>query len=95
LQYEDVFDYFFNTLKMIGPHEPLTAKFDPHNRQPVVNSLFDPCSKAACLILWLFSIEPPFYKFINVSVIGFDEQVLETLGPIARALYCMVGVTET
>lgn len=38
--------------------------------------LWNPTSPACCMIIWLYSIEPPFYSYVNEAVRTDD---LETL----------------
>ena len=55
-----------------------------------------PNSKVVCLILYLYSIEPPFYKHINQACKNQDRTKLRTLGPMVRILYQILigGGTE-
>ena len=49
--------------------------------------LTNPYSKSACLILFLYSIEPPFYAYLNRAIRSHDSKEVKNLGPFASALY--------
>ena len=51
------------------------------------NGLKNPHGKAFCMILWLVSIEPPFYAAISKASKQMSIDHLEFVGPIARALF--------
>ena len=57
----------------------------------------DPNSVVVCLVLYLYSIEPPFYAYINKACKEQDKTKLKTLGPIVRVLYQILvgGGTES
>ena len=48
--------------------------------------LYNPLSKGAFLVLFLYSIEPPFYFALNHACRKRDERFLPMFGPFARAL---------
>jgi len=50
-------------------------------------NLFSPTSRASFLVLWLYSLEPPFYFHLNQACRSLDQTLLQFLGPFARALY--------
>lgn len=54
----------------------------------------DPESKTVRLILWLFTIEPSFYADLNDACINEDEEMLELLGPFARAIHLILKYVE-
>lgn len=56
--------------------------------------LWCPSSKACFLILWLYSIEPPLYSYLNKACRQMDVTMLSMLGPWARALYEIVCNAE-
>ena len=58
------------------------------------NGLCNPESTAVCLILWLYSIEPPFYAAVNEASRLNDMDVIETLGPFARVLHMIFEYVE-
>ena len=51
------------------------------------NGLKNPLGKAFCMILWLVSIEPPFYAAISKASHQLSMEHLEFIGPISRALF--------
>lgn len=57
----------------------------------------DPMSIVVCLVLYLYSIEPAFYAYINKACKEQDRTKLETLGPMARVLFQILvgGGTES
>ena len=59
--------------------------------------LRNPKSRVVCLILYLYSIEPPFYAELNSACRLLDKSKLQTLGPFARALFEILncGLTES
>ena len=51
-------------------------------------------SKVVCLILWFYSIEPPFYAVLNDACSQMDTKFIKTLGPFAQALLCILASAE-
>ena len=49
-------------------------------------NLANPYSKAVFIVLWLYSIEPPFYYFFNEASRNKDQEQLPNFGPFAAAL---------
>ena len=49
--------------------------------------LKNPKGKGFCMILWLLSIEPPFYAAVNSAIESLDKSLVKTVGPFARALH--------
>lgn len=58
------------------------------------NGLCNPDSKVVCLILWLYSVEPPFYAAINEASRTMDMDLIKMLGPFAKALYLIFEYVE-
>jgi len=56
--------------------------------------LWSPTSRASFLVLWLYSLEPPFYFHLNQACRSLDQTLLQFLGPFARALYQVLGGAE-
>ena len=52
--------------------------------------LRDPFSEQVSLILFLYSIEPPFYAFLNQACREMDESKLPSLGPYARVVHVLL-----
>ncbi len=50
---------------------------------------------ALCLVLWFYTIEPPFYAGLNHACRTGDEKFVEMLGPLAQCLYWIVARTES
>jgi len=46
------------------------------------------------MLLYLYSIEPPFYAKLNMACRSMDKEKLEMLGPYARALYELLAWGE-
>lgn len=58
-------------------------------------NLYNPKSKGAFMLLWLYSIEPPFYYYLNKACRQLDSTLLPLLGPFAAAiLFVLRGTTE-
>ena len=63
-EYKYVFKKLLQFLELSDIHKPFIAKI----KGPLFNSdlnLANPKAKATVLILWLYSIEPPFYAALN------------------------------
>ena len=48
--------------------------------------LCNPKSKACFIVLWLYSIEPPLYYFVNEACRLRDKTVVPLLGPFLAAI---------
>lgn len=46
------------------------------------------------MILWLYSIEPPFYAALNDASREMDEEYVLMLGPFCRALHIVLSSAE-
>lgn len=55
----------------------------------------NPYSKAACLTLFFYSIEPPFYAYLNKAIRCRDPKEVKALGPFASALYQVITRAES
>ena len=64
------------------------------HQQPVQEGLYDPRNPATMLILWFFSIEPSFYDELNHACINMNLDLLDQLGPFAKAMSCILTWTE-
>ena len=53
--------------------------------KPLTNLLSD-INPASKVILWIYTIEPPFYKEVNNACRWYQEEKLDLLGPYAYAL---------
>ena len=53
-------------------------------------NLRHPTSKACFLVLFLFSIEPPLYFFLNDAIRTMNKALLPMLGPFAKAIYLVL-----
>ena len=58
------------------------------------DGLHNPRSKATCFIMWLMSIEPPFYHAVNIASQTMNLDLLEELGPLSRAVYFVLTGAE-
>lgn len=56
--------------------------------------LYNPDSKCCFLVLFLYSIEPPFYFALNHACRKRESQLLPMFGPFAYALYKVLGDAE-
>jgi len=76
-----------------NPHEPLAYEQQEYKGGGFTRSklgLCDPDDRSTQLILWLYSIEPPFYAELNKACREMNRELLETLGPISYALFLVV-----
>ena len=53
--------------------------------------LFYPKSKGCFIILWMYTIEPPLYFFLNQACRLRDYKVVRLLGPFAAAIGAILG----
>ena len=58
------------------------------------NDLHSPTSRASFLVLWLYSLEPPFYFHLNQACRSLDQTLLQFLGPFAYALAVVLESAE-
>jgi len=58
------------------------------------NGLYNPEGPALMLMLWLYSIEPPFYSDLNKAMRYLDQKQLKHLGPWAKALHIITVEAE-
>ena len=54
--------------------------------QPLKGNLDDLDDPSTCLILYIYSCEPPLYMDLHTASRRKDNRFLESLGPFARAL---------
>ena len=78
-----VFSRLFDLGGITRPFEPLTAQ-----------QLKDAKDPSTILILWLTTIEPPFYACLSKECIAQDLINLDTLGPFAFALELILTGAE-
>ena len=58
-------------------------------------NLSNPKSKACFIVLWLYSIEPPLYYFVNEACRLRDKTVVPLLGPFLAAIAIILnGMAE-
>ena len=87
-QLQLVFRKLRELVKIEKPDEPLIiSKYSD-------NGLCNPDSSAVCLLLWLYSIEPPFYAAINEAGRIMDTEFISMLGPFAKAIYIIFEYVE-
>ena len=65
--------------------------FDYHDP---IYGLHNPCSKAVYFILWVYSMEPPIYFWLNQACRQKDTSKLRMLGPLAAALGEVLNYAE-
>lgn len=71
----EVFNFFLHCLNQDNVDKPLTAEV-----------FKDPYSPEVMLLLYLYSMEPPFYADLNNACRTLDNSKLNSLGPYSRAL---------
>lgn len=81
-----VFRKIFSLIGFDDPEKDLTVTGE--------DGLHNPRSKATCFIMWLMSIEPPFYHAVNIASQTMDLDLLEELGPLSRAVYFVLTGAE-
>ena len=54
--------------------------------KPLKGKLDDLDDPSTCLLLYIYSCEPPLYMDMHSACRRMDARFLETLGPFARAL---------
>jgi len=64
----------------------LSTEFDV-NKQLTKEDFTDPLGLVVSIILYIYSMEPPFYAQMNTAIRDLDLTMLEKLGPLARCLY--------
>jgi len=62
----------------------LDKKFDYYSEDEY--DLCNPKSKACFIVLWLYSIEPPLYYFVNEACRLRNKTVVPLLGPFVAAV---------
>lgn len=85
-----VFEKIFELINFSEPDEPLITYQDKESEL----CLWNPYSKAVCIIMWLYSIEPPLYAAINEACRTIDNKYLRSLGPFAAALFAILVNAE-
>jgi len=69
-----VFNKLLELAEIDDPDDPLKGKLD------------DLEDKSTCLLLYIYSCEPPLYMDLHTASRRMDKRFLESLGPFARAL---------
>lgn len=87
-QYKMVFDKILEFSGIENTHEPLQYS------ETEDNGLYNPDGRAVMLIVWLYSIEPPFYSFLNKAMRKLDTTHLNMLGPFAKAIHVIIVEAE-
>jgi len=72
----EVFDFFLECLGSQNTERPLNDEI-----------LSDPSSPELSLIMYFYSMEPPFYAELNRAIKSCDSSKLNTMGPFARAMH--------
>ena len=66
----------------------LTATGLENSNEPMTREEFeDPYNKKVQLILYVYSIEPPFYNDVSSACRTLDTTKIKSLGPFARAIF--------
>lgn len=90
-QYKDVIDYMLQGFYYRDAYQPLAIGVEEKNSD---NDLWNPRGKAVCLIMYMYSIEPPFYAELNNACRCKDPQSIATLGPFATAISYILANAE-
>ena len=86
--YLKVFDYIIEAIDLKDPNKPFkTSGGDDMD-------LTNPYGKAACIILYLYSLEPPFYAVMNQAIKNRDRKMIKYFGPFACAFYYVTTKAE-
>lgn len=85
---------FQKILELVGFDDPDEKFYYELPSDEGENNLMNPCSKATCLCLWLWTIEPSFYSWVNQAAQEKDLQNLQFLGPFARSISMILSATE-
>ena len=80
--YSTVFNLIRDLIQLDDNDKPFIATDDLKAANQDYN-LRNPKSKAVFLVLWLYSIEPPFYFYLNQACRRMDATLLNMLGPFA------------
>ena len=87
-QYQMIFNKILEFVGIQDAKEPLQYS------ETEDNGLYNPDGRAVMLILWLYSIEPPFYSYLNKAMQTLDTTHLSMLGPFAKALHVIIVEAE-
>ena len=87
--YSQVFDIILETIDFPNPDKPFNDSWNDDTY-----GLNNYRSKGCFLINWLYTIEPPFYYFVNEACRKKDKTMLALLGPFACALYQIIENCE-
>lgn len=90
--YKLVFDKIRSVLNFTNWDEPFNLKKGASADFEM--SLLNPASKAVFLVLWLYTLEPPFYVHLNRACLTNDQDLQPHLGPWAYALSTVLQATE-
>jgi len=90
--YTDGFDRIKKMINFPDMDKQFNTKYHVHTFDDY--SLNSPTSRASFLVLWLYSLEPPFYFHLNQACRSLDQTLLQFLGPFARALFSVLNWAE-
>lgn len=82
--YAEVFTQLLKFIEIPGKDKPL--KLGDHSDL----DLHNPNSVVVAFLCYLYSIEPPFYFYVNQACMQRDKSMLKSLGPYATAIYFML-----
>lgn len=89
LTYEEVYQEIIRCLAMPDLEQELNETPSDFNY-----SLCNPLSKAVFVILYFYSLEPPFYHVVNEACRTMNEARLPIVGPIAKCLGTIFKTAE-
>lgn len=86
-----MFDFLLEDINYVDAYQPLVVDKDDRKDD---NDLWNPKGRAVCLILYLYSMEPPFYAGLNKACRNKDDDCVEMLGPFATAIFWILSNAE-
>lgn len=89
--YKEVFDWLLDTMRQLGVEVDKPLKLGGGGE----TDLFNPMSCAVAFLAYIYTIEPPFYYYVNRACVLKDRSLLKQLGPYATAIYFMLQTAES
>jgi len=71
-----------------------TSAIPDWDEPPTFETVIDPESDFVCAVLWIYSMETFVYSSMNAASRDHDLSYVNTLGPMAQALFLIVRWTE-
>ena len=89
--YNQVFALIHRLINFPDLDKKFIAKYGHEEDYSSEYNLYNPKSKACFIVLWLYSIEPPLYFFLNDACRLRNQSVVPLLGPFAAAIAIILG----